>query len=133
MPVTVERLPGEPIIIATHTGHTTAEEVADMFARSAELMHGVEGTVYRITDVTGVTLSLPNLLGIVGEASKREPGSPSDPRLKVHIVGTDAMAKLYVEFIKHARNGGVQIPMHKTLEDALHSIRLDIASERKAV
>lgn len=133
MPVTVEKLPGEPIIIATHTGETTAEEVAIMFARSAELMRGIDGTVYRITDVTGVTLSLPNLLGIVGEASRRGPGSPGDPRLRVHMVGTDAMAKLYVEFVKHRRNGGVQIPMHRTVDAALHAIRLQITAERKAV
>jgi hypothetical protein len=131
MPFEVERLPEEPIILATLSGDVDADDLRLVFVRSAELMADIEGSVYRITDVREVSVSFPDLLKIVAEGAKHATGTSTDPRVKVCLVGTHVMGKLYIDMLRKQSSGAVSIPMRRSMETALESVRIQIENERR--
>jgi len=130
MPVSVEKLPDEPIIVAKLWDKLTSEDIRAVFVRSAALMADIKGNVYRITDFSEADATFPELLKMVSEGAKHAPGTSNDPRVKVCFVGSHAMGKLYVEFLRKQQFGAIQIPMHKSMEIALESVRIQIANEQ---
>jgi hypothetical protein len=122
MPVTVERLDDQPIILATFTGEIDVEMVKTMFQRSAEIQTEIGTPVYRITDVRAIETSLMNLLSIVREASQDVPGSPLDPHITGMFVGTNKWVRLFQSALDEEEYGSISIPAFVSMEDALAHI-----------
>jgi hypothetical protein len=122
MPVTVEQLGDQPIIVATFTGFVDLPTVQEMFRRSAEFKSKLRTPFYRITDVTNIETSLKDLLDIVNEASQGIPGSSTDPDIKGMFVGTNKWVGLFQSTISEAEYGSVSIPAFTSREDALNYI-----------
>jgi len=130
MPIRVERLPGEPIVIATCSGNLDVAALHDLFAQTAALMTDGDTVIYRIADYHAVTSPFADLLASAQAASQGgAPASTTDPRIKPMFVGSaDWQAQARAAF---GRNpfGGVQIPIFSRIEDAVARARRALAQE----
>lgn len=130
MPVKVERLPGEAIVIATCSGVLDAPTLRDMFAQTAALMNEGDRLIYRIADYYGVTSSFTDLLANAQEASRDgAPASTIDPRIRPMLVGSEEwQAQAQAAFGKNPF-GSVQIPIFGRVDDAVSYARQELAKE----
>jgi hypothetical protein len=132
MSVKVDRIPGEPIIIATLIGAVTTEMVLDVFQQSARLAEEIESSIiYRIADVCAITTTFAEMVRILGEASQAEqPGSAADPRFRPILVGTNEWAQMYSNSLKQEQYGGISVPVFATYDDALDHIHRQRAKQK---
>ncbi len=128
MPTSVERVPGEPIIIITIQGHLDAHIMRDVYDRVARLGGNVEPPVYRITDVREMDVTLADMVEIIKDASRGFPGSPTDPRIVNVFVGKSHMSRFAADMHKLRRFGGVSTVLMNTMDDALAYVRLKARS-----
>jgi hypothetical protein len=131
MPVTLERVPNEPVVIATLQGFVNIDTIKEMYSRSTDLARDIAGPWYRLTDVTNISTSFMEVLKVVREASRGLPGTSSDPNVTVVLVGTNEMAKLVADMLKQPQYGALAIPIFKCMEDALDYVHIDIARRQK--
>ena len=129
MAVKVEKLPAEPIIIATLSGDLTPEMVKDMFAQSAKLVDEIGGRVYRITDIRLTDISFPDLVVVLADCSHGQPGSPADPRIRGMLVGTHGWSHFFADSIQQEQYGGLNIPIFEDMDQAMAYIHEDMALE----
>lgn len=127
MSIYVERLPNEPIIIATLSGDLTSDIVQQMFDESSTLMEEIEGKVYRITDIRLTEISFPDLVQVLGRSAHRQPGSPSDPRICGVLVGTHGWSRFFTESLQQEQYGQLNIPIFDDFDAALDYLREQIA------
>lgn len=132
MPVKVEMLPGEPIIILSYSGLLDEETVLHAFSESARLMGDSQQQVYRIADVREGIGDFSELMHIIAKIRKGVPGSSSDPRIQGIFVGNSQLARLYADFIRQQQFGGTQIPFFPTLEEALEYVRFELRKHNNA-
>jgi hypothetical protein len=130
MPVKVERLPGEAIVIATCSGVLDVPTLQDMFAQTAALMNDNDRLVYRVADYYGVTSSFADLLANAQKASQSgAPASTTDPSIMPMFVGSDEwQAQARVAFGKNPF-GTVQIPIFGRVDDAVAYARQQLVKE----
>jgi hypothetical protein len=126
MAVHVERLPHQPIIITTYTGHVTVGDVQSAFAQSAALVEPGETHLYRIVHIHDVDVGFADVLHFAQAASSDQPGAAHDHRFSVVIVGHDQWTKLYVQFMGQKQFGGVTLPCFVTLDQALAYVQTDL-------
>jgi hypothetical protein len=120
MPISVERLPGEPIIVAKLSGVITPELIVPFFEECTRLAETIEGRVYRISDVSQVQISYSDLMQVLA-SSIGTPGSSLDPRFYVLMVGPHAWLQLYTDSLK--QHGSAFVPIFDSLDDALAYVR----------
>ncbi len=126
MPTVVERLPDEPILIATLTGHITIADIQAVYSRTGELIGDDPGVFYRITDAREATSDFTDMLRAIQAASQGMPFATSDPRIVTTMVGTTG----WIAFYRNALlTRGVQVAGFTDLETALQSVRIRIANE----
>ncbi|RMF80240.1 MAG: hypothetical protein D6737_08630 [Chloroflexi bacterium] len=133
MPVTVEQVGDEPIILVTVKGHLDVEIAKDTYRRVAEIADTIEGKIIRITDVREQETTFPEMIEIVKKAAGTGmAGSASDKRIMNVFVGRDAMARVARDLMSNEQHGGVQMPMFHTMEDAMQFARMEIARQKSA-
>jgi len=119
MPVRVERLPNQPIIIATYQGRISVADLLEMFRQSALLMQEIDGHVYRITDAREIETSFAEVLNMLQEAKRGTPGSTSDPNITPVMVGHDKWLSMFSEGFRQKQYGGSALLTFATMEEAL--------------
>lgn len=128
MPVSVEKLAGEPIIVVTIKGHLDAEMMRAIYAEVAELSQGIAPPVYHITDVREMDVTLADMVEILKEASRGVAGSATDSRVANVFVGRSPMSRFAADMLRLRRFGGVSTVLLSTLDDALAYVRLKTAT-----
>jgi hypothetical protein len=130
MVVKVERIPGKPILIATLTGHVTLDLVQEMFEQSANFADEIGGHLYRITDVRDIDSTFSDLVMILAEAaSKKQSGSPADPRFTGMLVGSDQWVKTFSQSIQQRQYGSLNIPLFENMEAAMFYVQQQMDSQ----
>lgn len=119
MAVMVEQYPELPVIVATVTGKMTIEDARTIFSESAAIMDTMSGPVFRITDVRQMDTDFTEVTAMLKEASHGQPGTTSDPRLQVVMVGGHALTRFYADAMRQSQFGGVAVPVFQHIEDAL--------------
>ena len=127
MPVTIKRLPDQPIIIASYSGHITVGDVLSVFTRSAEIVKPSDNTIYRISHIENTEAEFADILHFAQTSASDVPGSSTDSRFHPVIVGHDKWIKLFVQFMSKKQFGGVVVPCFLTLSQALEYVQSDIA------
>jgi hypothetical protein len=125
MPITVERLPDQPILVATYTGQITLQDVKGMYEQSGRLAGDISGAVYRISDTREAKTSLLEILRIARVAADDMPGSTSDPRIHVIFVGTNEATRMMVDVLRQPQYVGKQFAIFRSMEEALASIEYE--------
>jgi len=123
MPVTVERLPDQPIIVLHYEGFLDLETVKSAFVQSAAIATGIEGTVYRIADIRNADSNFVEVVNIVKASRANVQGNATNTKFQVIFVGQNQLAHLYADALKHL--GAAPIPVFHTMEDAMHYIELE--------
>jgi hypothetical protein len=128
MPVSVQRLPGERILIATLTGEITIEDVMYMYQQSSTLIAGEEGVFHRITDTRKAKSSFPEMLKVLQRATQEMPAATSSGQVKVTFVGTTT----WIDFIRNAfATRGIQMGAFRDMELALQAVRIQLNQENR--
>ena len=127
MPVTVYKLENEPIIHATFSGEVVADDLLQMYRKSAAIMGSSLETFYRIADFRQADSDMMNLLSIIRTASaENESGSTRDPRIKGVMLGTNKWVRIGQATLNQLGLGST-IPLFEKLGDALDYARVQIA------
>lgn len=120
MPIAIETLPNEAIIISTFHGEIVVADVVQMFEQTVAFSKKVGRKVYRINDMRQITMSFRDVLTVIREAGDNVAGSITDEQVQIVFVGTNATVKLIHDMIEAQ---GATIPVFQTLEDALFYVR----------
>jgi len=132
MPITVERLPDEPILIAVFSGDTTIKEIRDMYHESAALMGNEHSIFYRISDLRTSTsmADFGSMVKMISAAAVELSVSTAEDRIEVTLIGKSGWISLGRDFF--ARRG-MTLSVFEDMETALESVRFRIANEKKNV
>lgn len=123
MPVTVIRLPDEPILIATLTGDVTIDDIKNIYRQSNDLMTEDDQYIFRITDVREGNSTFPEMLKAIQIVTQEMPSSTMDTRVNVTFVGESVWVKFARDvFLKQ----GIKMAAFTDMETALESVRLRI-------
>lgn len=131
MPITIERLPEKPIIMATYHGMITAEDIINLFRHSAALIQPDETTLYRVNLLEHGQSSLAEIIRVVQEIKPDQPGSILDKRFVGLFVGSNPLADLYKDLIQN-NLGAANIPVFAKLEEAMIYIDARLADDAQA-
>lgn len=127
MPVTVYKIENEPIIHATFSGEIVAEDLMEMYRRSAAIMGTSRETFLRLADFRQADSDMKSVLTLIRTASTdMEEGSTRDPRIKGVMLGTNKWVKIAQETLNQM-GLGTSIPLFEKLGDALDYARVQIA------
>ena len=124
MPVTIEQIPNEPIILLRYQGFLDVATVTEAFIKSVALATNIEGTVYRIADVREAESTFVEVMNII-KASRSTAGSTTDNKFRVIFVGDNQLIRFYMQIL--ANLGAPPLRIFHTLEDAMEYIRLERA------
>jgi hypothetical protein len=134
MPIEVQRLPNEPIIVVATIGDLTMEGIHEIFARSAEIQQELGGILYRITDNTHLNIDAQDFINIIRMAQvagKEAPGSSADPNIRAVLVADNRWSLLVREALSQPQFGGVFLPIFETMDQALTYVRFQIAQAQR--
>ncbi len=126
MSFTVQRLPNEPILIITRFD-ATPSDLPQIFQQSLELSEDIEGTVYRIHDISRINPDFGTMVMGMANASEKREGSMRDPRFQDILVGSHELIRLASAAFQQEQYGGLTIPLFESLEEALDYARKQIA------
>jgi hypothetical protein len=121
MPIIVNKLPGESIIINTYSGKITAKDIEAAIPDFSAVADGLEPPIYRITDGSESQVSFPDLVMIMPKVTlENNPLSLRDKRfIDLVIVPEKGFARLGAESLRQMHYGGANVRIFDTLEDAI--------------
>lgn len=129
MPLSVQRLADEPIIIITFEGAVDANIVAQVNPHIQQLL--MEKTVNSalIFDTTTSQANFKDIFGIL-QFLLTQPDFQATSEITVlsAFVGTSAMIKLYVDAARQKQFGGQQFPLFARLDDAITAMRTALST-----
>lgn len=123
MAVMVYRIPETPVIVATLGGEISPQSVNELSAHSAEAASDIEGIVFRIINASAVLSSFSDMYQAMRAARHDAPGSMSDPRFRLILVGRSRWARLARSFMQHRQ---IDIPIFLTVEDAITFVHMHL-------
>jgi len=123
MPVTVEMLPNEPVIVATLYGRITTTDTADLINICADLTQHTHETIYRITDLTDAEIALPDMMPVINTIAADLPASIVDPRFQSVFVGNARTSRMYADIICRQVFSGDSLPFFRTVDEAKQFIQ----------
>jgi len=132
MAFTVEKLPDEPIIIITFRNPSNpTEDYGPLLDQVAKLCEGLEGPIYRITDLRQVNFSFSDMVVSIAEEFKSgRPGSAADPRIKAVLAASGELVKLAAESVKQEQYGAQSdTPIFTSLDEAIAYARAELAKK----
>lgn len=131
MAFTLQQLPGEPIIIDTHSEPLEPSGYAEFARDLVALATTIEGPIWRVIDLSGVNVSFEVLVHVMAEEAKSGlPGTSGDPRVQPMIVGSGETIELMVKSAKTELYGGIEMQIFATQDEAIAYARAQIAAEK---
>lgn len=132
--IKIEQLPDEPIFICVFEGELVADDLAEAYGHVMPLWKDdfMEIGCHIIVDSLRVTKVsfIEALKAVRVSLGQQAVLSQQMPHVCWYIVGTSAMAKLYVSSRKLPQFGGVDVPLFVHYADALDAARTAIAAKR---
>ena len=132
MTITVERLPNEPIILATFSEPMTYNpEVPEMFERILELRETIVGSprYYVLIDLSQVKPGFNDIMFALSEVRKASAQRRADMPISLHLAGEGDLFNLFSKFMSQTQYGSYVAPIHSNVSAALENIRAQIKME----
>ncbi len=129
MPITVQQLGDDPIVLVTMEGSIAVQDIAKMYAQTAAIADKFARNTYRIMDVDKAEITFDQLIKVVKNVGAGAPGSLGDPRIKAMFVGQNSMARLASDMLSQQQFGGLELPIFPGLGEALLWVNEQIAKE----
>lgn len=120
MTFTIERLPGEPIIISTFSEAFRVDTDGQMsIQQTYEFMEDIEGKVCLIMDVSDLKLGFSDLVSGLGMLTRGSSGLFTDPRVRLLVVGSHGFAEIGVKALEQTQYGGLSVKLAGSVEEAI--------------
>lgn len=129
MPYTVERLPGEPIILLTFTKPYDTEQAKMASAEVNLIMQNETEKFYRVSDVSQLDNDPRDVVTGFSHHRQLADGSVTDPRLIPVVVGGGMSGVILARSLNVSTQGKVEVLLYDTVEEALSDIRDRIRRE----
>ena len=126
----IRKLDDAPILISTFSGYITDDDLKRSDQVGPEFFAQIHEDAIMIIDVTGGTSSFGEVLHMLRHGAPEQNMSGFPFRVQMFLVGTDTMAKLYVDAARLKQFGAQQIPMFASLDAAIAAARQTIAQHR---
>lgn len=126
MPVQIERFRNEPILLLRYLPpFDVREDMAKASEETAKALREIQGTVYRIEDVTGIDVNFSNIVQGMGAVTKKDDvGSIRNERVHLIMVSEKFdMLKIVKDGFKQDQYGNLDMSMFKTVDEALRFAR----------
>ncbi len=128
MPVAVEQIPNQPIIVVTVTEpFDPLKEMPVSNRQFSEIAATIQGTLYRIVEITRLKIGFNDLVNVLAVDTRSGPGA--DPRVRTVIVGSGEMVELGVKAMKQRQYGAKETPMFASLDEALTYVNAELAKK----
>jgi hypothetical protein len=131
MPVKIEQLPGESIVVATPSRpFEPKQDMTAMFAELTRLRLSIGGPVALIVDSSGTPISFSQMVIVLSEAShavKASKEAGGQPPITIFI-GSGRLAELVSQAMGQRQYGGVSGHLCTTLDEALTLARKKLAA-----
>lgn len=121
MPVTAEKIIGEPIIIVTYSGQVTVRDVVRLVEYVSKLIPAHRPPLYRLTRMESdrVALSFDVFKQMTVIEASRHSGAITDTDVKTLLIGDHPFLFLLADAMSQEAFGAVELPLFETLDDAL--------------
>ena len=122
MPITVEPIPNEAILLATFTEPFSPNpHIREMFLAVAELRDELPGSAFCIlVDVRAVKTGFGDMVMTLGEVRQAIKTAPeSDRDVVLAMIGSGGLIELAANAMKQAQYGNWTMPLFSSLEDAI--------------
>lgn len=124
MPMVVERLPGEPIIILTlQPPLTLPDELRASIEETAHITEQFYGIYYRIVDVSQPGIQFNDIVMTIAESAKGRAGSITDVRARNVYVGSGEIVDLLAGSPLHKQYNSREAHRFDTMDQALAYVR----------
>ena len=125
--INVHQLQDERIVIATYEGCISVEDVRQSDLMTAPLLQSFGAEAVLIIDTIAADTNFAHVFQILRQQPEMGAQHSSHFEVKVMLVGTHALAKLYVDAARQKQFGGTQIPLFACLDDAIEAARQFLA------
>lgn len=132
MPVTITRLPNEPIVIVELRERMDLNSVRTMFKQTAEIARDMNQPVYRIANFLNVNVSIREMAAALAEGTKGGPGSPRDRQVPFVMVAGRNRIRFFFEMLRRKEYGGIEVPVFDTMDEALAYVRAQLGNPTAA-
>ena len=119
----VEKLPDEPIVLATLNKDFSMSMFDNLVNDVYEILDQLNESIYYISDVRHITLSWDNLLKGVSMVSRGKNPLLQHPRIIENLAVTNSkMLRMLAKGMQHPVFGNVSIQAFDSLDDAIEYI-----------
>jgi hypothetical protein len=121
MPIIVNRLPGESIIVNTYSGKVTAKDMETVIPEFSALADGLKPPIFRISDGSQSQISFSDLVMMLPKVTlENNPLSMRDKRFIDLVVAPEkGLVRMGVDSLKQRQYGGMAVHIFGTLEEAI--------------
>jgi len=128
MSYTIQRLPGEPIIINTLAADfNVSRDALPSLQETFTLVEEIGGPVYSIMDVRQLSISFSDLVLGMGMLTRGEMALFTDPRLRLIAVGASGLAAMGAKALSQAQYGNLSVHLCDTVDEAIAYAREQVA------
>jgi len=132
MPIQVERLPNEPIIIYHYpeklvTGSEITEALEEAIRVHQSTMDA-NPVIWVIHNTTDLKIDFSTVISMIATLTKDGPEGFDDPRLKVAAVTQSDLIRFIAKSTNQDQYGGWKVRVSESLEEAIAYAREDIAN-----
>lgn len=119
MPIRVEIMPDEPIVMYIYEGQITSDDVLNARRQVMDAINAASGLVVRINDTRRAALSFSDGLNVLATMTRDVPGSARDGRVVDVAVAGDQLVNFLTESLSQEQYGAINVPIFGTLDEAL--------------
>ncbi len=128
MPIHVQKLPNEPIIILTYIEPCIPnKDMPPALAQVASYLNGGPSLTYVINDLMNAKMDLGSMILSMAENARGGPGSPADPRTRHALVSAARIVQIIKSALGQDQHGQTNLEVYPTLSEALTAVRQRIA------
>lgn len=127
---TIERLPGEPIVLSTiHADFSVGKELPEAVGKLTQMLDAADEPLYYVTKVDNFSLSFGDMVQALGRLTSGDLAFVQHPNLyKIVVVAYNNLIRLGSNALSQTQYGGVRVDVFDSLEEALASVRDELAT-----
>lgn len=133
MPITVDKLSDEPIIVSTFTEPINYDtDLSEMFSKILEFRDKIENSpkYYAVMDISRIKPGFSDIVLSLGEVRKVSKKRRADIPINLHLVGDGDFFSILAKAMTQTQYGNYTARFHSSLSKALDIIRAEISADK---
>jgi hypothetical protein len=131
MPVTIEKLPDDPIVLITARNPIDLKiDMPDAISRLQAILEASDRPLWDVTDALGFTISFPDLVAMLGTVSRADLGLVRHRNFAGIALAADSdLLRMGLNALGQAQYGGILVKSFATLDEAMAFARSEVAAK----